>query len=182
MLDYFGISELNLGKNNINYFVSRSISRELKLNEDNEFSSEAKISFKNNNNNLSYKTYLQIILPYGSRVQKISIGGRVVEVRVAVVDPSIYENANFRTSDGIEVEQINQGDKTIFGFLVNVPPQAVRVISFSYLPPFKFTDQENFAKYSLFVYKQPGVDAIPFEQKFNLPNDFKILPNDSISV
>lgn len=182
ILDYFGISEMNLGKNNVNYFISRSVSREVRLTEENEFTSVAKISFKNSSEKLSYKTYLQIILPNGSKINELSVGGRIVQLRPAVVDPAVYEGVGFRALEGAEIEQVNQGDKTIFGFLINVPPQAIRAVSVSYSLPFRFNEQESFTKYSLLVYKQPGVEVIPFEQKFNLPENFKILPVDSLSV
>ncbi len=180
--DFFGISESNLGNNKVNYYISRSVSRELKINENNEFISTAKISFKNNSQNLNYKNYLQIILPIGSKLTEVSVGGRIVDLKTAIIDPNIYEKDNFKSPEGLEVEQVIQKDKIIYGFLVNIPSQAVRVVSVSYSLPFKFDTRENFEKYSLLVYKQPGIESFPFEQIFKLPSDFKVLPNSAISV
>jgi len=180
--DFFGISESNVGKNKVNYYISRSITRDLKINEENEFISTTKISFKNNSQDMNYKTYLQVILPSGSKITGVSIGGRTSELTTAIIDPAVYEGNKFKSPSGLEVEQSIQKDKTIFGFLVNVPSQAVRVISVSYSLPFKFDTQENFEKYSLLVYKQPGIESFPFEQKFKLPAGFKVLPNNSFSV
>ena len=183
--DYFGISEANLGKNNINRFISRSVSKKLVVSEQGKVSSKLTIGFKNNSSSkdeaMDYKNYLQMILQEGSIIKAIAIDNRQVEIEKAIINPSIYEAKNFKPPQGFEVDERNQSDKTIFGFLLIVPSSHVRTLSIVYDLPYTLPPVKKSTTYSLKFYKQPGLDSYPFDLTFELPEKYQALGGNSVS-
>jgi len=179
--DYFGISEANLGKNKVNSLITRSVSRRLMIDEDGVLSSTATISFKNSSQKGDlrageYENYIQLILPKGVRIQEVSIGGKRVDTIPANMDFTIYERQGYVAPQQLEIEQAIKDDKTIFGFLLVVPPEAVKNVKVMYSLPFRIPRSTKPADYSLIIYKQPGVDSFPFEQILEVPVSMSVLP------
>ena len=184
--DFIGLSEANLGKNEVNYYVSRSISKRLLISNHGNVSSKLTIGFKNNSpkNNKSdgdYKNYLQLILPEGSIINSISIDGEEVKVEKAITDSSIYGAKNFKPPLGLEVDEENEMNKNIFGFLLIVPSSQLRTVTVVYDLPYALPQTKKSIGYSLKVYKQPGVDSYPFDLSFSLPQNYHILGDDNFS-
>ena len=132
--DYLGIVETNLGSSS-NYFVSRSISKKITLSKAGELTSTLTIRFKNNSkkkdNGADYKSYLQLILPESSKITSIQIDKEIVKIEEAITDPKTYESSNFKAPLGLEIEEINQMGKSIFGFLLLVPEESIKTVTIS---------------------------------------------------
>ena len=178
--DYLGVSEGNLGKNKINKFVSRSISKKVSVSDSGKISSELSISFKNNaeKGNGVYKNYLQLVLPEASRLTSISIDGKREKVEKAITNAAQYNGANFKPPVGLEVYERNQMDKNVYGFLVQVAEKEIKTIVVNYDIPYSLPSSQKSAVYSLKIYKQPGIDSYPFDLSFNLPSSQTVLNFD----
>ncbi len=184
--DYFGISESNLGKDKINYYISRSVSKKVTVENDGKINSTATIAFKNSKNKDSmgggvYRNYMRLILPNGSRIKEVSVGGKAQEMIPAITDFAVYEKQSFSPSSSFEVEQGNEGEKTTYGFFITVAPESVKTVKISYTIPYVILDKSKQVRYSLLVYKQPGLDSYPFDLLFSIPGDMQVLPQDSES-
>ena len=168
--DYLGISEANLGKNKINKFVSRSVSKKLMVSEKGKVSSELTISFKNNAEKGIgvYKNYIQLVLPEASKISSISIDGKKEKIEKAITSAVQYNGANFRPPPGLEVHERNQMDKNIYGFLVQIPEKEIKTIVVNYDIPYSLPSTQKSAVYSLKIYKQPGINSYPFDLSFVL--------------
>ncbi len=178
--DYLGVSEANLGKNKINKFISRSISKKLIVSDKGKASSELTISFKNNaeKGNGIYKNYLQIILPEATKINSISIDGKKQSVEKAITNANQYNGANFKPPSGLEVEERNQLNKNVYGFLIQIPEKEIKTIVVVYDIPYSLPSSQKSAVYSLKLYKQPGVSSYPFDLSFDLPNSQTVLGLD----
>ncbi len=178
--DTFGINEANLGENTINYFVTRSLSHKVIIGNDGSVKENAVITFKNSakGNNLTivnYKNYLRIILPIGANISSINIDNKKQNIVTAIEDPTIYEKKNFTPPVGLEVEKYNQGKNTVYGFLINVGPEELRKISIDYQLPQKVSVLSPEIKYDLKLFKQPGIDFLPYEFSLMYPKNLKII-------
>lgn len=178
--DYLGISEGNLGKNKINKFVSRSVSKKLIVSDKGKVSSQLTISFKNNakKGTGTYKNYMQLVLPEASRLTSISIDGRNEEIEGAVTNPAQYNGANFKSPLGLEINERNQMDKNVYGFLVQITEGEIKTIDINYDIPYSLPPSQKSATYSLKIYKQPGIDSYPFDLSFELPDNQIVLDLD----
>ncbi|EKD86827.1 MAG: hypothetical protein ACD_37C00134G0004 [uncultured bacterium] len=177
--DFIGINEANVASNKVNYYVSRSVSKKLIILDDGRVSSKITIGFKNNSSKEdllggNYKNYLQLVLPGGTKITSISIDNKELSVKPAVIDFRVYESRNFRPPLGIEVEEKREMGKSIFGFLISIGPKEVKSITVSYDLPYAISSFQKSVKYSLKVFKQPGIDSYPFDLSFSLPLSLKL--------
>ncbi len=175
--DYLGISEANLGKNKINKFITRSVSKKLIVSDSGKVSSELTISIKNNGALGAgvYKNYLQVVLPEATRLHSISVDGKKEKIEKAIVNPLQYNASGFRPPVGIEVNERNQMDKNVYGFLIQVPEKEVKVVTLNYDIPYSLPPTQKSAVYSLKIYKQPGIISYPFDLSFNIPKNHVVL-------
>ncbi len=175
--DYLGISEANLGKNKINKFVSRSALKKLVVSANGKVSSELTISFKNNAEKGTgvYKNYIQLVLPESSKISSISIDGKNEKIEKAITNAAQYNGANFKPPSGLEVYERNQMDKSVYGFLVQIPEKEIKTIVVNYDIPYSLPSTQKSAVYSLKVYKQPGLDSYPLDILFDLPVNLTVL-------
>ena len=186
--DYFGLSEANLGKNKINLYISRSISKKNIINTNGSLSSEVTIAFKNNSQRGSsfsktYKNYIQVILPEGVKLNNVLLNGIKQDIIPAIKNYETYEDKRFEVPSDMEIDQRTESNKNIFGFLINVEPDSIETIKINYDTPFVIlTNPSTPTDYSLFIYKQPGIDSIPFNLTYEQKGNFVILPEDSYSM
>ncbi len=175
--DYLGISEANLGKNNINKYVSRSVSKKIIVSDNGKLSSELVISFNNNAEKGTgiYKNFLQVVLPESSRLNSISIDGKREKIEKAITNPVQYNGARFKPPLGLEVSERNQMDKNIYGFLIQVAEKEIKTVVVNYDIPYSLPASQKSAVYSLKIYKQPGIDSYPFDLTFELPGNQSVL-------
>lgn len=177
--DYVGLSEANLGVNNVNYFISRSISKKTVIDENGKVSSRLAVAYKNNSPKTgssggNYKNYMQLILPKGSKINSIFINNDEVKIDKAITDYFVYESKGFKPPKGLEVEEREELNKSIFGFLVMIGKGEVKTISIDYDLPYSVSRADRLINYSLKIYKQPGADSYPFDLTFDLPPNLRI--------
>ncbi len=173
--DYLGLSEANLGRNQVNASISRSLSKKTVIDVNGQISSKLQIAFKNNSTKEDYKNYIQLILPTGAQINSILIDNKEVEVNKAVTDYFVYESKGFKAPKGLEINQENSMNKTVFGFLVNIPSGEIKTIAIDYSLSDKVSKSVDKLNYSLKVYKQPGVYPYPFDLTFDLPDNYTII-------
>lgn len=168
--DFLGINEANLGTNGANYFIKRQILQKVTLQDNGNISEELTINYKNDNTTKldgNYKNYLRIILPRNISLSEILINGKTQKIIDAIADPTIYEAENFKAPQGLEIEKTQEENKTIFGFLVEIPAGEIVRIKLKYT--LKNETESNGFSYSLKLFKQPGVDSIPYSLSFFYP-------------
>jgi hypothetical protein len=176
--DYFGLSESNLASNVENTLISRSVSKKISIEQDGKLYSTVSISYKNNSvkntkENKEYKNYLRIILPKEAVIQEISIGGRKQDI--------FFVSETSSSNDQLEVSREVLGDKIVYGFLVSIPPEALKTIKLNYSTPFIVSEKPSTA-YSLIIYKQPGMVSYTFDLSFSLPKEYVIIPDKPVSL
>jgi hypothetical protein len=178
--DYFGINEANLGINKANYFIKRSVSQIVNIDDNGGISSSITVAYKNTNVNGiwpggNYKNYLRFILPQGAQMTSIKINGQIQSTIAAITDPQIYENKNFSPPSKLEIEKYDQNGKTIYGFLTNVPITALQTITFNYSLSNQVLVSSSVLNYDLRIFKQPGTDEYPYDFSITYPNVFRVI-------
>jgi len=178
--DYFGINEANLGINKANYFIKRSVSQVVNIDDNGGVSSSVTVAYKNTNiNGLwpggNYKNYLRFILPQGAQLTNIKINGQTQSTIDAITDPQVYENKNFSPPQKLEIEKRDQNGKTIYGFLTNVSVNALQTITFNYTLSGQVLVSSPVLNYDLRVFKQPGTDEYPFDFSLTYPAAFRVV-------
>lgn len=176
--DFVGISEANLGVNKANYFLKRKIDHKINVDQEGNITGEVKISYKNTSSKGQwpggdYKNYLRFILPFGANLKEIKIDGVLQKTTPAVTDFTVYEAKNFVPPKELEVEKTIENGKTIYGFLVLVPTEALKTIAISYDFPQKILPTLEAFSYNLIVFKQPGTDKDSFSLALSYPEEFK---------
>ncbi len=171
--DFIGINEANLSANKVNYFITRSFSQNSTIANDGSITQSVKVSLKNNaskqlGKNGFYKNYLRVIVPFGSTITSIKIDGKQQSIVDPIKDPIVYEKKNFVPPTGLEVEKVDQNGKTIYGFLVTVDAQILKTIELNYKLIQKLDLTKSSFVYSLKIFKQPGIDNIPYSFSLNL--------------
>jgi len=178
--DYFGINEANLGINKANYFIKRSVSQVVNIDDNGSISSSITVAYKNTNVNGiwpggNYKNYLRFILPQGAQLTGIKINGQIQSTIDAIVNPQVYENKNFSPPNKLEIEKYDQNGKTIYGFLTNVPVETLQTITFNYSLSTQVLVSSPVLKYDLQVFKQPGTDEYPYDFSITYPTGFRVV-------
>ena len=176
--DFIGISEANIGVNKANYFMGRSVSYRADLKENGTVLSKLSVSFKNDSKDWpggDYKSYTRFILPKGSVLNGVIIDGVSQKIVKAVTDFLVYEAKNFIPPDGLEVEQTEEDNRTIYGFLIMVRSGKLKKIEIDYSLPWKVEPNASLVSYDLRVFKQPGTEEYPFDFIFSYPSAFKVL-------
>jgi hypothetical protein len=182
--DFVGINEANLGGNKVNYYIARSVSQAVSITSDNTIAETLTVSFKNSapqnlGTNGLYKNYLRFILPFNSTISGIQIDNQQQKIIPAITDPTVYEAKNFIPPAGLEVQKEDEGGKIIYGFLVNVPPQALKTIKVQYALAQKINVSQPQLSYQLKVFKQPGIDFMPYDLSLSFPNNLKVVSADA---
>jgi len=182
--DFAGINEANLGANKVNYYITRSLDQTVNIHSNGTVLEELKVKINNSApKNLGdlgiYKNYLRFILPGNTIISKLTINGVDQKIVPAVTDPSAYEKKGFKAPTGLEVETQAEGENTLFGFLVTVSAEEEKTIDIQYSLPQKLNLEKSDFSYDLKVFKQPGVDNLPYSFSINLPGDLKIVSSPS---
>ena len=182
--DFLAVVEANLGINKANYFISRSLTHKVTIGDNGSISEELNISYKNASNTRmggNYKNYLRIVLPSNTTITEILINDTPQVLIDAVMDPLIYEAKDFKPPNGLEIEKVSQDNKTIYGFIVNVPIGDIAKIKIKYTLAGNVSRLDAFS-YNLKLFKQPGIDEIPYSFSFIYPNSFNVISTwDGIS-
>jgi hypothetical protein len=177
--DFLEVNEANLGLNSVNYFIRRQIIQKITISNLGNVSEEVEINYKNESAfwpGGEYKNYLRIVLPKNVSLSEVWINDVSQDVVNAIVDPLIYEAKNFKPPQGLEIEKTSQDEKTIFGFLVKVPPGKITKIKLKYNLS-ENINKLNVFSYNLKLFKQPGVDNIPYSFSLVYPSSFAVVKN-----
>lgn len=174
--DFLGISEANLGVNKVNYFIKRNLFQKVAIGEDGSISEEMTVSYKNDSTTEDYKSYLRVILPNHTALTEISINDILQAMIDAIKDPLIYEDKNFKAPIGLEIEKVIQDNKSIYGFIVTVPASEIVKVKLKYILTENVSGLDIFS-YNLKLFKQPGVDSIPYSFLLTYPESFYVIKN-----
>lgn len=177
--DFLGISEANLGINKANFFIKRSVSQIVNIDDKGGVSSSVTVAYKNTDTTGTwpggnYKNYLRFVLPLGSQITGIKINGQDKSTIDAITNPQVYENKNFSPSQKLEIEKYEQNGKTVYGFLVTVPLNELVTVTLNYSLPGQISVDYPVLNYSLRLFKQPGTDEYPYDFSLTYPSGFKL--------
>jgi hypothetical protein len=156
--DYLLVSEANVGINKANYFVKRSFSHQVEINDEDVVEATLQLDYRNDSQSEAfpagrYKNYLRLYAPLGTELVSVRIKnaltGEIKEVE--------------------EIEKHEEHDKQIFGFLIEVPIQESRSVEITYHLKEKL--DEKISRYLLFLQKQSGIKDEFFSFWFKPPED-----------
>lgn len=142
LMDYLMIVESNFGVNKANYFIKRELTHQVSFNQGGKVSENLKIVYHNQSQTEvfpagKYKNYLRILTPKGTKLNKIVIDNEEIG------------------EDEIDETEIN--DKSVFGFLFEVPIQSKKTVEISYQLAEKLVVDAD-SRYLLYLQKQPGIE------------------------
>ncbi len=157
-VDYLLISEANVGINKANYFLKRSLSHQIRVQDDGLVESTLQLDYRNDSQSEAfpagrYKSYLRIYAPLEAEL-----------VSVNIKNPSSGEIQEVE-----EIERMEEHERQIFGFLVEVPIQESRSLEVVYRLKEKLGKKVN--RYLFFLQKQPGIKDEFFSLWFMPPSD-----------
>jgi len=175
--DFLGISETNLGTNDANFFMQRSLSQHISIAPDASYSAQTTILYHNtaqqNASDGNYLMYLRILLPETALVSSISFGDQIQHMVPAITDVKEYTKKDFKAPKGLEVDTATDSGKKSIGFFVPIPAGTTKVIKISYTQTTSMPFVKQPGAYSLQLFKQPGVDTIPYSFQLAYPASLK---------
>ncbi len=182
--DFFSLSEANIGVNKVNFFVTRTVNQTTTIATNGAVLEDVKITFTNTSTGEwpggAYKNYLRVYVPLGSQLTSITIDGNQQNIVPAVTNFMIYEKSGFVPPSGLEVENQQDSQKTYFGFLVNIQPLTTKTIDVSYQLAQQVNITAPVITYSMWVFKQAGIDDMPYSFSLSYPQSYALL-NSSAS-
>lgn len=184
--DFLGINEANLGVNKANFFIERSISSEININESGSVSSRMTVVYKNNSIDWpggDYKSYIRFILPQKSSLSQVFIDGIPQRIGSAITDPLVYEQKNFIPPQLLEIEKTEERGKTIYGFLIVVPKKETKTVAIDYELPQNIKENSPAILYNLKYFKQPGTEIYPFNLTIIFPSSYQVVSSsDNLNI
>lgn len=147
--DYLMVNDANVGVNKANYFLSRSIFRQVQIQSDGGINETLRLDYENNSpSNVfpagDYKTYLRIL---------VNSGSSLISCRIANRD--------------CQVEESNDLGKKIFGLVLTVPVGEKQSLEIVYQLP----DNQKFVsgQYLAYLQKQSGFGSDPYKLSISYP-------------
>jgi hypothetical protein len=182
-LDFFGVSDANVGTNKANYYMKRSIIQQAAFDGAGGLQTTAEIAYVNSSANDSpfggdYKNYVRFMMPANAVLQNIAFDNTIQTVVPAIVDAGVYADPSFIPPTGLEIEQTEVLGKKVVGFFFIVPAGQTRTIRISYTIPEAVNLRESSFAYNLRLFKQPGAGEDPYTLFLSYPNGFKPVRND----
>lgn len=158
--DYLSIIESNFGVNKANFFVTKSIVIQKKINDKGEIFSEVTLSYENKNipqipQGGTYVNYLRLFVPLNSKLATASFNNNLIPS--SEIDITSYQN-----------------DKIVFGLLVKIPVEGKGVIKISYQLPTPLLPEIN--NYQFYFQKQAGDKISPLILSITMPDNFHYKP------
>jgi hypothetical protein len=163
LADYLLVSEANVGINKANYFLKRSFSHQIKIDQEGQVEETLRLDYHNSSETEAfpagrYKSYIRLYTPLGTELKSLKI---INPLTAEVVEPS-------------EKETKQEHNKQVFGFLLEVPIKESRSVEVVYSLSEKVTGQTN--QYLWLLQKQPGIKDESFNFWFLPPSGLQILP------
>ena len=170
LIDYLMIVDSNLGVNKANYFITRNIDFEATITETGEVINNLQLDYQNNSKSETwpggtYKNYLRIIVP--EDIDKI------------IVKEKNNNNTSYKTMLKNKIDESQDFNKKIFGFLTEIKPQEGKKIQIIYQRSKKFPIDGKITDYVFYIQKQSGTKEDNLQLKINYPEilqPIKIMP------
>jgi hypothetical protein len=162
-LDMFFPVDANLGVNKTNFFLERLLNLKVKITSDGLVKNTATLLYRNNSSEGvfpggTYKNYLQIYLPLGSKIKHITKNGTLVE--------------QYDTED--------EGLFTKVSFYLEVLPKASDSIEIAY--ELRDPIPKGHGAYQLVVQKQIGTPNTDIHLEISLPGNISLINNNFSAV
>jgi hypothetical protein len=183
IFDYLGVVDANVGANKANYYIKRSLSQSVIVDDGGGLSETAEVTYQNTSTPTTpfggdYKDYLRFVLPANATIESISFDNKPADITPAVTDPAVYTLPGFTPPPGLEVEQTEEQGKSVVGFFVIIPKGTTRTIAITYnTPDVLANDVVSFA-YDVKLFKEPGTDNDSSQISLSYPNDVTAVGND----
>lgn len=155
--DFIYINEANIGVNKVNAAVSREVMYEAIIGQG-KLTSIASLVLTNNSPTDNYTSYIQVAVPRGSILKKITVNGVAQRITPSIVDPQVYEAPNFQKPEGLEVEQYIKEGNSYFAFIVIAQLGKKTTIDIEYDNGIT-KSLSTIIDYSLLFIKQPGTHS-----------------------
>jgi len=163
LTDYLMVAEANVGINKANYFLKRSFSHQIKIDQEGSIQETLRLDYHNDSQTEAfpagrYKSYVRLYTPLGTELKSLKI-----------INPSDGE-----AIEPSEKEIKQEHDKQVFGFLLEVPIKESRSVEVVYSLSEKVTERTD--RYLWLLQKQAGIKDESFNFWFLPPSGLQILP------
>jgi hypothetical protein len=166
--DFLAVNEANIGVNNANINVSRETEYSIKISD----KIESRVSHTlENSGDREYRAYIRLFVPLASKLNSIYFDRQKQTIVPAITDFKIYERPRFRAPSGLEVDQSQEDNLQVFGFIVTVPPKTSKKIEVVYDSGLALPGS-SIISYSLYSVKQPGKGKYPFRLRLEYGDNF----------
>lgn len=176
--DYLMLVDANLGANKANYFIKRELAVNIAIGKEGEITNKVVILYENKSPadtwpGGSYKNYLRLFVPLGSKLVSVETQDR----KSAVFSKRLDEKAlkSLKENEFLVLESSESG-KTTFGFLFEVGVKSKKEIKVTYELPkdLKLDHSQNSPVYNLLFQKQPGALNDALNLGINYPSFLEI--------
>lgn len=160
--DYLAVIEANLGVNKANYFISKSVTIEKKINQEGKIETLVTLAYENSAQSeifggIVYTNYLRLFVPAGSQLVSASLNGMEL------------------SSSEVDIENYSL-DKMSVGFLVKIASENKGVVKVRYTLP-RFVTPE-ISSYQFFYQKQGGDKVAPLVLSLSSPSQYFFKPTN----
>lgn len=143
--------EANVGVNKVNYFVTRTLERNITIHTDGTRTASITTTIKNSSGgkdaNAPYRTYIRFVLPSGVSVTGVSVDGVAIASRKGAALPIVPY---------VETATVASGQNAI-GVALDVPSSKERTLVVSYTDPRPLSFGSSGAILDVFTQKQAGI-------------------------
>lgn len=158
--DYLSIIEANLGVNKANYFISKSVAIEKKIEIDGKISTTITLSYENSSTpevftGATYTNYLRVFVPIGSTLTDITLNNMPIPI------------------SSVDIENYGM-DKMSFGTLVKIAPENKGVVKVTYTLPRVISSDAS--SYQFLYQKQSGDKVSPLVFTIDKPKEMNLNP------
>lgn len=173
--DYLMINEANVGINKANYYLQRKIDHEITFSPTGQVQGKLLLIYENLSPSNdwpvgNYKAYLRIYFKKGSVLSQILLD-----------DPQAP--GFWKSLENTKIDEFEEHDKKIYGFLLEVPFNAKRKVEIDYQASGMIKLESKPAAYLLMVQKQPGSYPSIYNLTLSYPNGFipiRVLPEAQV--
>lgn len=170
--DFLYLNEANVGINKANYFVQRKIDHQIIVNQEGGVEEKLTLTYDNQSPSESwpagnYKNYLRLYLPKGARITSVLV--------TDPKNPGLWLPFDFKYFESTE-----DHNKSLFGFLFNIPIKSKKTVEIKYELNQKVDLSQKLASYLLLLQKQPGAYPSDYSLSFIYPSGFvplRVIPS-----
>lgn len=178
--DFLGLSEINVGQNKVNAYLTRQIDHTVKLDEAGGVLASTTVNYQNTSQPTDafggdYNAYVRFLVPKDAQLLSVQIDNVEMATTPAIIDPAEFTRPGFIPPKELEVEATIEGDKRLWGMFMKVKPQASRKLTLTYSLPGTGIQTGQGGGYTLQLFKQPGTLEDPFSFALSLPQAFAVV-------